>query len=262
MTAQRYLAVLTASEYEATLARRCIRSQGRQGTPVGALWHAAASGCPILLLRCGMGAERARQAANWLADTYALQGMISFGFAGGLQPDLRTGDAILAQHIQAYATPSGNRSGAFRDPITPTPSLLRIADQAVLPLTSAVYRGALLSADAVIAAAAEKQRLGRLSNALAVDMEAHSIGQVAIRRQLSFVSLKTVFDTYHDDISLHLTQCTTPTGALKLASLTSALLRHPALIAHLPRLQRKARRAGQHLESWLSRFLTLVRDAS
>lgn len=262
MTAQRHLAVLAASEYEAALARHCIRPQGQQATPVGTLWHGAVRGRPVILFRCGMGAERARQAATWLANTYPLQGMINIGFAGGLQPDLYTGDAVLAQHIQAYTAPSGNLPAVFTDPITPTSYLLHIAAEAASSPVSTLYRGALLSATAVIAAATQKQRLGQLSNALAVDMEAHSIGQVAIRRRLSFVSLKTVFDTYHDDISLHLTQCTTPTGTLKRASLASAVLRHPSLIAHLPRLQRKARTAGQRLENWLNRFLALVSGGS
>lgn len=256
------LAVLAASEYEAALARRCIRPQGQQTTRLGALWHGAVSGHPIILLRCGMGPVRAEQAAIWLADSYPLRGLISIGFAGGLQPDLHTGDVVLAQRIQSYSAPSGNLPAAFTDPITPTPRLLQVAAQAAFPPTSTVYRGALLSARAVVAAAAQKQRLGQLSKALAVDMEAHSIGRVAVQRQLPFVSLKTVFDAYDDDIALSLTQCTTPTGSLKLASLVSTLLFHPALLADLPRLRRKAKIATQHLESWLFRFLTLISHES
>jgi len=257
---QRCLAVFTALEYEAALARRCIRPQGQQTTPLGVLWHGSICTQSVFLFRCGIGAERARQAATWLANTYPLQGMISIGFAGGLQPALYTGDAVLAQHIQAYTASSGSLPGIFSDPVTPTPRLLQIAAQAARLSTLAIYHGALLSANAVIAAATQKQRLGQLSNALAVDMEAHSIAQVATRRQLPFVSLKTVFDTYQDDISLHLTQCTRPTGTLRLASLVSAVLRHPSLIAHLPRLQRKAKIAGLCLENWLYRFLMLVYD--
>lgn len=260
LTAQRCLAVLTALEYETALARRCIRLQGQQDTPVGTLWHGSVCGRSVILLRCGMGAERAQQAAAWIANTYLLQGMISIGFAGGLQPDLDTGDAVLAQHIQAYTAPSGNFPAIFSDPITPTPHLLHIAAKAAALPTSTVYHGALLSADSVVAAATQKQRLGQLSNALAVDMEAHSIAQVAIRHQLSFVSLKTVFDTYHDDLSLHLTQCTRPTGTVRLASLASTVLRHPSLMTRLPQLKRKAKTAGQRLENWLYQFLMLVRD--
>jgi purine-nucleoside phosphorylase len=168
----------------------------------------------------------------------------------------------LAQHIQAYAAASGNLPAAFTDPITPTPSLLHVAAKAASTPTSALHRGALISANSVVAASSQKKHLGQLSNALAVDMEAHSIGRVAIQQQLPFVSLKTVFDAYDDDISLHLTQCTRPTGTLKLASLASAILCHPALIAHLLRLRRKAKTAGQNLENWLSRFLTLMSHES
>lgn len=258
LTAQRCLAVLTALEYETAIARRCIQPRGQQATPAGALWHGSVCGLSIILCRCGMGAERARQATAWLADTYRLQGMISIGFAGGLQPDLCTGDAVLAQHIRAYTAPSGNAPAIFSDPITPTPHLLHVAAQAASLPTAAVYHGALLSADGVIASATQKQHLGQLSNALAVDMEAHSIAQAAIRRQLPFVSLKTVFDTYHDDLSLPLTQCTRPTGTLRLASLASAVLRHPSLLSHLPQLKRNANTAGQRLENWLYRFLMLI----
>lgn len=257
-----HLAVVAAYEYEAALARRCVQLQGRQITTVGPLWHGAVGSRLIIVLRCGMGPERARQAAVWLTDNYPLQGLISIGFAGGLQPDLHTGDAVLAQHIQAYDAPSGNLPAAFSDPITPTPCLLHVAARAACPPPSTVYRGALISAKTVVAGARQKQHLGRLSNALAVDMEAHSIGRVAIQRRLPFVSLKTVFDTYDEDISLSLTQCTTPTGTLKPAALVSALLFHPTLIAHLPRLRHKAKTAAQHLENWLLRFLTIISHES
>jgi hypothetical protein len=184
--------------------------------------------------------------------------MISVGFAGGLQPDLHTGDAVLAQQIQACSTPSMNTTATFSEPITPSPSLLHLADQAATPARFALYRGTLLSVDGMITQATLKQHLGQLSGALAVDMEAHSIARIANQQRLPFVSLKTVFDAYDDNLPLPIVQCATADGAMRPASLIYTLLSHPTQFARLPRLRRKAKTAGQHLGSWLYRFLTLL----
>ena len=161
MAAKLLLAVLTAFDYEAALVRSCIQPQRRQVTPVGILWQGALSHCQVVLLCCGMGPNRARQAAAWLADNYPLQCMISVGFAGALQPDLHTGDAVLAQQMQACSTPSMHTPATFTDPITPTSGLLHLADQAATPATFALYRGTLLSVDEVITQATLKQQMGR-----------------------------------------------------------------------------------------------------
>lgn len=253
-----HIAVLAAFEYEAALVRRCIRPQQRQDAAVGALWHGTFNGRPITLLRCGIGPERAQQAAVWLASTFTLQGLINIGFVGGLQPDLHTGDAVLAQHIQGCAVPSNHLSATFTDSISPSPTLFNAAAQAAISPTFAVHHGVLLSTNAIVAEATQKQRLGHLSNALAVDMEAHCIARVAIQQQVPFVSLKTVFDACDDDISLPFIQCTQPNGTVKLRRLVSTLVRHPVLVPHLRQQWRKAKTAGQRLEDWLARFLTLM----
>ena len=257
MVAKLRLAVLTAYDYEAALVRRCIQAQGRQTTPVGVLWQGARSHCQIVLLRCGMGPNRARQAATWLAASYRLQGMISVGFAGGLQPELHTGDAVLAQQIQACSSPSMHAPVTFTAPMTPDPSLLHLAEQAATATTFAFYGGALLSVDAVITEVTLKQHLGQLSGALAIDMEAYSIARIAEQQQLPFVSLKTVFDAHDDSLPLSITQCAASDGTLCANSLVYTLLRHPTQVAHLPRLRQKAKTAGQHLGDWLQQFLTL-----
>ena len=53
----------------------------------------------VVLLQCGMGPERAAQAVLWLGQHYQLVGVLSVGFAGGLQAELRPGDALLVTHI-------------------------------------------------------------------------------------------------------------------------------------------------------------------
>ena len=258
MPAQTFLGVLAAFEYEAALVRRRMRPRCQQMTPVGRLWQGALCGHHVVLLRCGMGPERAGRATIWLAHTYPLRGMISIGFAGGLQPALHTGDAVLAQQIRSCCTSPAATAPSFTEPITPAPSLLYLADQAAASAAFTLHRGALLSVNEIVAHATTKKRLGQSSGALAVDMETYRIGQVAAKHHISFVGLRTIFDACDDDVSLPITQCMTPDGVLQPGRLLRDLIRQPSLLAQLLPLWRKARTAGHHLETWLYRFLTLL----
>ena len=96
-----HIAIITACAHEAALVRRRLRVQQQATGPAGLLWQGDLHQQDVVLLQCGMGPERAAQAVLWLGQHYQLAGVLSVGFAGALQAELRPGDALLVTHIVA-----------------------------------------------------------------------------------------------------------------------------------------------------------------
>src|ERR687886_2208269 len=94
-----HTAIITACAHEAALVRRRLRVQQQTTGTAGLVWQGVLHQQDVVLLQCGMGPERAAQAVLWLGQHYQLAGVLSVGFAGGLQAELRPGDALLVTHI-------------------------------------------------------------------------------------------------------------------------------------------------------------------
>src|SRR2546430_13826104 len=98
-----HTAIIRARDYEADLVRRRLHVQQQAIGPAGLVWQGVMHQQEVVLLQCGMGPERAPQAVLWLGQHYQLAGVLSVGFAGALQAELRPGDALLVTHILAQA---------------------------------------------------------------------------------------------------------------------------------------------------------------
>ncbi len=130
-------------------------------------------GRQVLVAHLGVGAPRAAQRGRaWLA-TYPLRGMISAGFAGGLDPRLEVGDLVV-----------GTNSGdpGWRNAL----SRKRVC--------GAVFWGSLTTQSAVVEAAADKARLARETGAIAVDLETAVLAACCKELALPFLALRVVSD--------------------------------------------------------------------
>ncbi len=248
------LAILTACAHEAQLVRRALQDQRQLSCEVGSLWQGTVHRQEVTLLQCGMGAARAAQGVRWLHKHAHLTGVLSVGFAGGLQADLGVGDALLSTHVFAQDIDA---------PILhPDARLAHVATMAVAQTAIVSHAGTLLSTTAVLAQAAVKQMVGRLSGALAVDMESYSVGQTATTCQLPFAVLRTIFDPVHEDFALPVATCTTVTGSLQPVRLAGCLCAQPWLLSKLPYWWWASRVAGRHLQQWLQAFFLLVEQGA
>src|SRR5262244_489955 len=146
-----HIAIITACAHEAALVRRQLRVQ-QQGTgTAGLLWQGDLHQQDVILLQCGMGPERAVQAVLWLGQHYQLAGVLSVGFAGGLQTELRPGDALLVTHILAQNDVARTAGLATGSGIRPDARLAHIAAMAVAQAAVVSHTGTLLSTTAVVA---------------------------------------------------------------------------------------------------------------
>ena len=252
------LGMIVATTPEATLLSRRLRLQWRERSAVGSVWHGTLHGHEIVLIRGGIGPQRATQAAAWLGQHYPLRGMLSVGFAGGLQTHLATGDVILATKVLLHTGSLATMGASAAQAIVPHADWLHIATVAAAQAGLVSHKGLVWSADTMIAHATAKQCLGQQSGALAVDMESYSIGQVATHAHLPFGVLRTIFDTAVEDCSFSPEECMTPDGVLQPRRLLAHLGSHPSLLMQMPHVWKQARTAGQHLQHWVRHFFMLL----
>ena len=253
-----HIAIITACAHEAALVRRQLRVQQQAIDTAGLLWQGDLYQQDVILLQCGMGPERAAQAALWLGQHYQLAGVLSVGFAGALHAELRPGDALLVTHILAQDEVARTTRLAAGSSIRPDARLAHIAAMAVAQAAVVSHTGPLLSTMAVVARAAAKQALAQHSGALAVDMESYSIGQIAAQQHIPFAVLRTIFDAAHENVSLPVAACTAADGSLRPLRLVGCLACRPRLLLQLPHWWWASQVAGRHLQRWLQYFFLLL----
>jgi adenosylhomocysteine nucleosidase len=124
---------------------------------------------PVAVVCGGIGAEAARRAAEAIIGLYQPALVVSAGFAGGLDPALRTGDMLNPRHV--IDARDGSRTDAG-------------AGEGVL----VTFEG--------IADAEQKAKLADAFGAHAVDMEAAAVARSAEAHGLKFVACKVVSDVH------------------------------------------------------------------
>jgi hopanoid-associated phosphorylase len=165
----------------------------------------------------GVGPEAAGALARQFAREGA-RGLVSFGIAGGLAPDLNPGALILGDAVIV---------GEGRYPCVPA-WLARA--QARLP---AARVGAIMASTRIVGTRAEKRALAE-GGALAVDMESGAVAAVAREFGLPFLVLRAVADRADDEIPPAAAAALLPGQGAR--AFTLALMRRPQAVPALVRL--------------------------
>jgi adenosylhomocysteine nucleosidase len=141
------------------------------------------TGCDLRVLCSGVDPERARTAAARLCDQGAA-GLVSFGLAGGLVPDLAPGDLLLPQHVILPEVGRLMIDPAWRGRLAAT------LERAGLRARSEPIVGS----ERIVATRAAKRALRAQTGAVAVDMESHGVAEVALRAHLPFLVVRAIAD--------------------------------------------------------------------
>ncbi len=117
------------------------------------------AGRRVVIMLAGAGRAAAVRGTQALVRGHKPAWIISAGFAGGLQSQLRRGDIVMADEILDI---SGRR----------------LSIDLKTESTATVHVGRLLTVDRIIRTPAEKASLGKEHAAMAVDMESWAVGEV------------------------------------------------------------------------------------
>ncbi|MBB5443015.1 MULTISPECIES: phosphorylase [unclassified Paraburkholderia] len=205
--------VVTGMAFEARIAR------GDGSERVEVVYAARAD-----LLERALNAAVARGAA----------GIVSFGTAGGLAPDLQPGALIVADAVH----------GPFGRIDTDWPWTERIAAAVTAEgLAGRLRRGAMAAVAAPLITAEDKRALHESTGALAVDMESHIAGATAAAHGLPFVVCRAIVDPAWRTLPPAATAGLRDDGTTALGPILRELLRQPSQLGALLRLAGDARAA-------------------
>ena len=184
----------------------------------------------------GVGCAAAGMAALRLVEAGATA-LVSWGMAGGLDPDLEAGAICLPREIIA---PDGMRFA--------TAARWRETLAASIASRRPVVTGALLTSLCPLAGIAAKATARRETGSIAVDMESSAVAQVAAAREVPFMAVRVIVDTAFDAIPGSIASAG-GSGRVRIAELAAKLARTPAEIVPLLRLARRYRTAMRSLRA-------------
>lgn len=184
---------------------------------------------------CGMGNEAAGKAAEGLKASGA-SALMSFGFAGALDSNLRPGDLVLPDVIQ------GRQS-------LPVDAGWRSRLRKCLPASMNVAGGVLATSDTVLCSASAKREFGRATGACAVDMESGPVAEAAVVAGIPFLAVRVISDAVEFSPPPVLLNAIRPDGGADLPRLLPLLLRGTVTPSTLLRLAKESRVACATLSS-------------
>ncbi len=182
-------------------------------------------GCPVAI--GGGGAAGAARAAQDLARQ-GVTGLVSFGLAGGLAPDLLPGAILVPDSVIGEGG-------------------MRWAADAALSARLGQPAGALLAVPDIVATATTKARLWRDTGALAADIESGAVAACAAEFGLGFAVLRVVCDPAGRDLPPAAITALDAAGRIRTGALLRSLARHPTQLVALVALGRDAAAARSAL---------------
>ncbi|HNY41591.1 MAG TPA: hypothetical protein PKJ41_14415 [Bryobacteraceae bacterium] len=185
-----------------------------------------------LLVADGPGPKRAEAAARVAFGLGPASALLSTGFCGGLDPELRVGDVFIAERV-AGADGKLWETAWFED-------------QGVN-----ARMGTLLSCDRVVITSGEKQSLYRETGARAVEMEAAAVARMAGEKGVPFYCIRVVSDAACETLPLDFNLYRAPSGRFRRGRILGAVLARPWSIRGLMRLNADSSRASRYLGDFL-----------
>jgi nucleoside phosphorylase len=182
----------------------------------------------------GMGVDAAATAARKLIHDGATA-LVSWGFAGGLDPALTAGALLVPDRI-LFGQREFHPDRAWREQVC---SELR---------TVAAQQGTLLTSELPVTDIPSKLAAFRDLGARAVDMESAAIADVANAAGLPFLAVRVVLDSASDEIPQSVSKAIDKSSYVRGLRLTAALLTRPHEVFSLARLIARYRCAQRTLE--------------
>jgi adenosylhomocysteine nucleosidase len=201
-----------------------------------------------LAVHAGMGSTRAEAAARLLVRQHSPQALISFGFAGGLGPDLGRGTLVIGTQV-VVAAPVRRVSAADRELVE---QFYAAAQAEAVP----VQRGRLVTTPRIVPDPMSKAALRASSGACAVDMESAGIAAVAEESNLPWTAVRAIVDDLDDTLPAACLPLLRADGRIAIGQLLYALWRSPALLRQMLRLARSATVARRHLSHTFTHWAT------
>ena len=173
---------------------------------------AAGAGTYVICGRNVIWSEEGEEFAISRAVLKNCRGIISFGVAGGLLPNMSAGTCVVGSEIL---------SGTARWAVDPDWS------ENLLSAIPTAIHGKIVGASAPIAHPQAKRALHADSGAVAVDMESHIVARMAAAHGLPFAAVRVITDPAEHRLPQAAVAAMRPNGTIDIAAMIRSVIRRP-----------------------------------
>lgn len=216
------IAIIGAMEEEVTLLRDNIEERTQETVAGCEFTFGKMRGADVILVRSGIGKVNAAMSTTILLEKYKPDCIINTGSAGGYNPLLNVGDAVISTEVRHHdvdVTAFGYEYGQV--PQLPAAfladeKLVAVAEAAAKEIEEIqIEKGLIATGDSFMS---DSERVDfvrtKFKNLQAVEMEAAAIAQVAYQFNVPFVIIRSLsdiagkesdvsFDQFLDKAALH-----------------------------------------------------------
>jgi adenosylhomocysteine nucleosidase len=196
------IAIIGAMEEEVTLLRDHIEGQSQETVAGCEFTFGKMHGKDVILLRSGIGKVNAAMSTTILLEKYRPDFIINTGSAGGFNPELNVGDAVISSEVRHHdvdVTAFGYEYGQV--PQLPAAfeadaKLVSLAEAAANEIAGIqTVKGLIATGDSFMNDPVRVENIReKFSNLQAVEMEAAAIAQVAHQFNTPFVIIRSLSD--------------------------------------------------------------------
>jgi nucleoside phosphorylase len=179
----------------------------------------------------GIGRQNAERSVREYLGHHSPGVVLTCGFAGGLNPDLKVGDVVFE---------IGDRS-------------LKMGNQL---LASGARPATFFCADRIATTVGEKKKLRDETGADAVEMESAAIHAACRERGIPCHTVRVISDAANEDLPLDFNTLAKPDKSLDFGRLALAIARSPGKIGALMELQKRTRFAAGRLAAVLEQVIS------
>lgn len=195
-------------------------------------------GRTLVIVEAGVGSLAAARGTQSLLAGHRPAWVISAGFAGGLDPRLKRGDIVMADSLES---PDGRRLTI--DLKMPTASVQ----------AKGLHVGRIVTSDSLLHRPADKRALGERRQALAVDMESWTVGEVCRQAKTRFLAVRIISDAVDDELPADIEGLARQRSrAGRAGAVAGAIFRRPSSIKDMLKLKEEALIASDRLARFLA----------
>lgn len=172
-------------------------------------WEGRLEGCPVVVVRCGVGKVNAAACTQVLADLFQVDGIVNTGIAGALDPRLDIGDFVISTdamysdftvaalgltpgqvpHMDVLAFPVDERLAAC-------------AEDACNALNLRWIRGRIATGDQFVSDHTQKERIISVTGGACTEMEGAAIAHTCYLNGIPCVILRAISDKADDSADM------------------------------------------------------------
>jgi len=209
----------------------------------------------ISILITGIGRKNAEKSVREFLAINSPELVLTCGFAGGLNPDLKLGEVVfetanapLAPSLLASAKPGSPPSGERVSARTGEGLFSKLSAAGAKPAK-------FFCADRIATTVAEKKQLRAETGADAVEMESETIHAVCREHGIPCVTVRVILDVANEDLPLDFNALAKPDMNLDYGKLAWAIAKSPGKIGALLKLQKRTRFAAERLADILGKII-------